>query len=116
MKSPKIYFRDSGLLHQLLGIVDEGALERHPKCGASWEGYVVEETLKTVEPDAAYFSATHQGAEIDLVLQKQGRMYGGECKRMDAPTLTPSMQIALANTETGTDCRRLSRWHTIRLG
>lgn len=95
VKSPKVYFRDTGLLHHLLGIRDEGELERHPKGGASWEGYVVEETLKAAEPDAAYFWATHQGAEIDLVLHKQGRLYGVECKRVDAPTLTPSMRIAL---------------------
>jgi hypothetical protein len=97
VKSPKVYFRDTGLLHHLLGIRDAGELERHPKCGASWEGYVVEETLKAVEPEAAYFWATHQGAEIDLVLLKQGRMYGVECKRVDAPSLTPSMRIALAD-------------------
>jgi predicted AAA+ superfamily ATPase len=97
VKSPKVYFRDTGLLHQLLGIHDTDGLERHPKCGASWEGYVVEETLKAVEPEAAYFWATHQGAEIDLVLLKQGRMYGVECKRVDAPALTPSMRIALAD-------------------
>ena len=97
VKSPKVYFRDTGLLHHLLGIRDVGELERHPKCGASWEGYVLEETLKAVEPDAAYFWATHQGAEIDLVLLKQGRMYGVECKRADAPSLTPSMRIALAD-------------------
>ena len=95
VKSPKIYFRDSGLLHQLLGVRDEGELERHPKCGASWEGYVVEEILRAVEPEAAYFWATHQGAEMDLVLIKRGRMYGVECKRADAPALTPSMRIAL---------------------
>lgn len=97
VKSPKVYFRDTGLLHHLLGIRDTDELERHPKCGASWEGYVVEETLKAVEPDAAYFWATHQGAEIDLVLHKQGRLYGVECKRVDAPSLTPSMRIALTD-------------------
>jgi len=95
VKSPKVYFRDTGLLHHLLGIRDEGELERHPKCGASWEGYVVEETLRAVVPEAAYFWATHQGAEIDLVLVKQGRLFGVECKRVDAPALTPSMRIAL---------------------
>lgn len=95
VKSPKIYFRDTGLLHQLLGIRNEAELMSHPKCGASWEGYAVEETLRTIEPDEAYFWATHQGAEIDLVLFKHGRMYGVECKRMDAPRLTPSLRIAM---------------------
>lgn len=95
VKAPKIYFRDTGLLHQLLGIRSEQELLSHPKCGASWEGYVIEETLQTLEPDEAYFWATHNGAEIDLVLLKDGRLLGVECKRMDAPRLTPSMRIAL---------------------
>ena len=68
VKAPKIYFRDTGLLHQLLGIRLEKDLLTHPKCGSSWEGYVIEETLKAVEPDEAFFWATHQGAEIDLIL------------------------------------------------
>jgi predicted AAA+ superfamily ATPase len=65
----------------------------HPKCGASWEGYVIEETIKATEPDEIYYWATHSGAEIDLVLIKNGRMLGVECKRMDAPRITPSMRI-----------------------
>ncbi|MDN5850898.1 MAG: ATP-binding protein [Nitrococcus sp.] len=95
VKSPKIYIRDSGLLHQLLGIRNERDLFTHPKLGASWEGYVVEEVLDVVRPDEAYFWATHQGAEIDLVLRKNGRMLGAECKRTDAPRMTPSMRVAL---------------------
>jgi uncharacterized protein len=95
VKAPKIYFRDTGLLHQLLGIRSEKELLSHPKCGASWEGYAIEETLKVVEPDESYFWATHNGAEIDLVLLKNGHLLGVECKRMDAPRLTPSMRIAL---------------------
>jgi len=69
----------------------------HPKCGASWEGYVIEEVLAAVRPDEAYFWATHQGAEVDLVLRKDGRMFGVECKRTDTPRLTPSTRIALAD-------------------
>lgn len=95
VKAPKIYFRDTGLLHQLLGIRSEQELLSHPKCGASWEGYVIEETLKALEPDGAWFWATHNGAEIDLILLKDGHLLGVECKRMDAPRLTPSMRIAL---------------------
>ncbi|HSB69847.1 MAG TPA: ATP-binding protein [Candidatus Methylomirabilis sp.] len=95
VKAPKIYFRDSGMLHQLLGIRSEKDLLAHPKCGASWEGYALEETLKATRPDAAYFWATYQGAELDLLLFKSGRRMGVEFKRMDAPTLTPSMRIAL---------------------
>lgn len=95
VKSPKIYVRDSGLLHALLGTASARELSMHPKVGASWEGYAIEETLKAVRPDDAYFWATHQGAELDLLLFKGGRRIGVECKRSDAPTLTPSMRIAM---------------------
>jgi uncharacterized protein len=69
----------------------------HPKSGASCEGYVLEEILKAVEPDEAYFWATHQGAELDLLLLRGGKRLGIEMKRMDAPTLTASMRIALTD-------------------
>ncbi|HEX9187403.1 MAG TPA: DUF4143 domain-containing protein, partial [Vicinamibacteria bacterium] len=97
VKSPKVYVRDSGLLHHLLGIRTSAALLSHPKCGASWEGYVVEEVLNAVRPDEAYFWATHQGAELDLLLFKDGRRLGVEVKRSDAPGLTPSMRSAIAD-------------------
>jgi hypothetical protein len=97
VKAPKIYLRDTGLLHQLLGIRSDQELFSHPKCGSSWEGYVIEETIKTMNPDESYFWGTHNGAEIDLVMVKDGRMLGVECKRIDAPRLTPSMRIALEN-------------------
>jgi predicted AAA+ superfamily ATPase len=97
VKSPKVYVRGSGLLHALLGIGSQKDLELHPKVGASWEGYAVEEVLKALRPEEAYYWATHQGAEIDLLLFKHGRRIGIECKRMDAPTLTPSMRIALSD-------------------
>jgi uncharacterized protein len=95
VKSPKVYFRDSGLLHQLLGIRVTGDLLSHPKCGASWEGYVIEALLTGIQPDEAYFWATHAGAEIDLLLFKDGRRTGVEIKRADAPRLTHSMRTAL---------------------
>ena len=95
VKAPKVYVRDSGLLHALLGIGNARELELHPKVGASWEGFAIEEALKAMRPDEAYFWATHQGAELDLLLLKRGRRIGVECKRVDAPTLTPSMRIAL---------------------
>lgn len=95
VKAPKVYLRDSGLLHQLLGIRSLQELLAHPKCGASWEGYVVEQTLATVQPDEVYFWATHTGAELDLLLFKDGWRLGVEIKRADAPALTPSMRIAL---------------------
>lgn len=97
VKAPKVYLRDSGLLHALLGITNQRDLEHHPKCGASWEGYVVEEILKAVKPDQAFYWATHGGAELDLLMFKGGRRIGIECKRADAPSLTPSMRIALAD-------------------
>jgi predicted AAA+ superfamily ATPase len=97
VKSPKIYFRDSGLLHQLLGIRTKEDLLSHPKCGASWEGYIVEALLTDGSTDEAYFWATYAGAEIDLLLFKGGRRIGVEIKRADAPRLTPSMRSALTD-------------------
>lgn len=95
VKSPKIYVRDSGLLHELLGIDSAKALLEHPKVGASWEGFVIEQVVARTEPEEFFFWATHQGAEIDLLLRKAGRWYGVEVKRTDAPRLTPSIRIAL---------------------
>ena len=97
VKMPKVYVRDTGLLHALLGISNQRDLEHHPKVGASWEGYAIEEILKALRPDDAYFWATHQGAELDLLLFKNGRRIGIECKRADAPTFTASMRIAMAD-------------------
>jgi uncharacterized protein len=97
VKAPKVYVRDSGLLHALLGIANQRDLELHPKVGASWEGYAVEEVLKAFRPDEAYYWATHNGAELDLLLFKNGRRIGVECKRADAPVPTPSMRIAVAD-------------------
>lgn len=95
IKSPKVYFRDSGVVHYLLGIRTGKDLVIHPKCGASWEGYAIEEIIKSTESDEIYYWATHGGAEIDLILVKGGRMFGVECKRMDAPRMTPSMKTAM---------------------
>lgn len=97
VKAPKVYLRDSGLLHTLLGLAGEREMLSHPKVGASWEGYAIEETLKLVRPEAAYFWATHTGAELDLLLVKRTRRYGVEAKFQDAPRLTPSMRIALSD-------------------
>lgn len=109
VKSPKIYVRDSGLLHVLLGVASRRDLEMHPKVGASWEGYAVEEVLKAMQPDEAYFWSTHQGAELDLLLFKSGKRIGVECKRSDSPSLTPSMRIAMADL-------RLDRLHVVYPG
>jgi len=95
VKAPKSYLRDSGLLCELLCIGDPPALSRHPKRGASWEGFALDQVLRIARPDASYFWAAHAGAEIDLLMFKDGRRVGVEFKRGDAPQLTPSMRIAL---------------------
>lgn len=94
VKSPKIIFRDSGLLHTLLGCRSERDLHEHPKAGASWEGYALETALQIIRPDEAFFWATHNRAELDLLVFKNGRRLGFEFKCADAPHLTPSMRIA----------------------
>lgn len=95
VRSPKVYIRDSGLLHQLFGLNTEKALLSHPKVGASWEGFVIEQVLATEPHDTAHFWATHQGAEIDLILTRGERLLGVECTRADAPRATKSMRTAL---------------------
>ena len=95
VKAPKIYFRDTGLLHALLGIRQLPQLLAHPLCGASWEGFALEQVLRIAQPDQAYFWATHQGAELDLLMFNDDRRVGVEFKRSDAPKLTPSMRIAM---------------------
>jgi hypothetical protein len=95
VKSPKIYIRDSGLLHALLGVPSFQFLEGNPKLGASWEGFVIEEILQWVGERNAYFWATQSGAELDLLLLLGGLRYGVEVKYSDAPGLTKSMSIAL---------------------
>lgn len=94
VKSPKIFLRDSGLLHSLLGIADRDQLLGHPKLGSSWEGFVIEHILDRLGSREAYFWATHQGAEIDLMVFHRGRRLGFEVKFSDAPGLTKSMSVA----------------------
>lgn len=97
VKAPKIYFRDSGLLHSLMGVPRWTALNLHPRLGASWEGFVLEEIIRRFAGPTRhfYFWATHQGAELDLLLEEGGQLIGVEIKFSDAPTLTKSMRIAL---------------------
>jgi hypothetical protein len=97
VKSPKIYFRDSGLLHSLLDIPGKHTLLGHPKAGASWEGYALEQAIQILHLNNAYFWATHSGAELDLIFQHKGRRIGMEFKFNEAPALTPSMRIASAD-------------------
>jgi hypothetical protein len=95
VKTPKIYFRDSGLFHALQGIATPEDLQVNPKLGASWEGFALEETLQVLKPLEAYFYAVHSGAELDLFLLHRGRRLGIEFKRQDAPQLTRSMRVAM---------------------
>ncbi len=95
VKRPKVYLRDSGLYHQLIGVGTMDALQMHPRIGASWEGFILEKVIAESAPDEVYFWATHNGAELDLLLLKQGRRVGVEIKRIDAPRRTRSMTIAV---------------------
>jgi predicted AAA+ superfamily ATPase len=95
VKSPKIYVRDTGLLHALLGVPEFRALEGHPKVGASWEGFVVEEAVRAAGERNCYFWATQSGAELDLLVTVGGKPYGVEIKYSDAPGMTKSMHIAI---------------------
>ncbi len=94
VKHPKIYFSDTGLLHYLLGIRQADDLLVHPRLGASWEGFALEQVIRRIQPDQAYFWSTHSGAELDLLLFKDGKRLGFEFKRGDAPKLTASMRTS----------------------
>jgi uncharacterized protein len=95
VKSPKIYIRDSGLLHTLLGLGTLEDLLGHPKVGASWEGFVIEQILASLELHDGYFWSTHNGAELDLFLTIRGKRHGFEVKFSEAPAASKSMQIAI---------------------
>jgi len=95
VKPPKIYLRDSGILHSLLGIEDSTGLESHPKVGASWEGFALEQVLRLSDAPDAYFWATQSGAELDLLLFRNGRRIGYEFKYLEQPSVTKSMRIAI---------------------
>ncbi len=95
VKAPKIYFRDSGILHKLLGLPDYHTLLGHPRVGASWEGFALEQTLLTIKPAQAFFWSTYSGAELDLFFLHKGRRYGIEFKFNEAPAVTKSMRTAL---------------------
>ena len=97
VKSPKLYVRDTGLLHTLLGITTFDSLESNPRLGASWEGFVVEQVLAVTGDRHAYYWGTQSGAELDLLLTIGGKRYGVEVKYADAPRLTRSMQIAMSD-------------------
>jgi uncharacterized protein len=96
VRSPKVYFRDSGLVHTLLGIDTRVDLLRNPRVGATWEGVVIEECIRQMgETMTPYFWRTSNGAELDLLLVRGDNRIGIEVKRADAPRMTPSMRTAL---------------------
>jgi predicted AAA+ superfamily ATPase len=95
VKAPKIYFRDTGLLHHLLGLTNMHSLLGHPRVGASWEGFAIEQILQIIRPSEAFFWGTHTGSEIDLFLIHEGKRYGFEVKFTESPAVTKSMQLAL---------------------
>ena len=97
VKTPKVYVADTGLLHALLDIPSARALGAHPKVGASFEGFALQEVVRALHgrPEQCYFWATHQGAELDLLVVHGGRRRGYEFKRTDAPAVTKSMHVAI---------------------
>lgn len=99
VKAPKVYIRDSGVLHALLGLTASREIESHPKVGASWEGFAMNAVVTRLgaRPEECFFWATHSGAELDLLVVRGARRLGFEFKRTTAPTLTRSMHIAAAD-------------------
>ena len=95
LKSPKVYFRDSGLLHHLLRVFNLADLRDHIRYGASWEGFAIEQTLIAHGQRDAFFYATQRGAELDLLLLRHGCRWGFEFKCADVPSTTKSMHVAL---------------------
>ncbi|MBD3239566.1 MAG: DUF4143 domain-containing protein [Chitinivibrionales bacterium] len=97
VKSPKVYVRDSGLLHAMLGVSGVETLWAHGKVGASWEGFVLSELVAMVGARNLYFWATHSGAELDVLLMHEQKRFGFECKLTDTPRTTRSMHVALSD-------------------
>jgi uncharacterized protein len=101
VKAPKVYLRDSGLLHSLLQIETTADLQSNPRYGASWEGFALEQLCSVValEPDETFFWGTHGGAEMDLIVERGGKRYGFEFKVTEKPSVTHSMTIAKEDLE-----------------
>jgi predicted AAA+ superfamily ATPase len=99
-RAPRIYFRDTGLLHSLLRIHERSALLAHDRRGASWEGFVIENLVRLLDcSDRCYFWRTQGGDEMDLVVPRGDKLYGFECKMSEAPRLTPTMKTAAADLD-----------------
>lgn len=103
VKRPKVYFRDTGLMHALLSLETRDEVLNHPRLGASWEGFAVEQIIRHLglSDEEAFFWAVHTGAELDLVWQRKGRLWGAEFKYADAPRVTRSMRAALSELDLG---------------
>ncbi len=99
IKTPKIYFRDSGVLHRLLGIPDMEQMVTHPKLGSSWEGFALEQTIRasSVSEEEAYFWGVHNQADLDLLLFRNGKRLGFEVKYTSEPTVTASQRAAIGH-------------------
>jgi hypothetical protein len=111
VKAPKVYIADSGLIHALLNLRSFRDLEVHPKVGASWEGFVLQQVVRQLGAwkDECFFWATHSGAELDLLVVRGRQRFGFEVKRTTSPKITPSMRIALRDL-------RLKRLDVIHAG
>ena len=97
VRSPKVYIADSGILHALLGLTNRTDVVSHPKVGASWEGFVIEQIVHLLRapPEQCFHWSTHSGAELDLLVLDGARRRGFEVKRAEAPRLTRSMRSAM---------------------
>jgi predicted AAA+ superfamily ATPase len=111
VKAPKVYITDSGILHTLLGATTQRDLDRHPKVGASWEGFLLESAIRALRArlDQCFYWATHAGAELDLLVANGSRRRGIEFKRTTAPSITPSMRRAVEDL-------KLSRLDVVHAG
>ena len=111
VRSPKVYVADSGILHALLGLSTREAVLSHPKVGASWEGFVVQQIVQLLAaaPEQCFHWSTHSGAELDLLVVAGNRRYGFEVKRAEAPRSTPSMRSAF-------ETLRLDRLEVVHAG
>ena len=111
VKAPKVYVNDSGLLHALFGLQTYDDLMSHPKVGASWEGFAMDQIIRRLgaEPDECYFWGLHSGAELDLLIVRGTRRFGFEIKLTDSPRVTPSMRSAI-------EALKLSRLDVVHAG
>ena len=99
VKRPKLYFRDSGIFHTLIGVETQQSLMRHPKLGTSWENFALEQVLRILTPDEVYFYGVHSSTELDLFIPGNNKRLGIEFKRQDAPKVTKSMRNAIVDLE-----------------